>query len=258
MVQRMFSRHWLATTMLVFAGMAVTIRLGIWQLDRHKQRVEFNDHILAMQTATSLSLNSEEINVEDLSGMEYRQTHAVGTYDFEHQVAIRNQVWLQSWGADLGYALLTPLILPSGDAILVQRGWIPAENDTPASWRQFDEPGEVTVEGIIRLPRVEGEMGGGVPDPTLAPGQSRLDLWNFVNIGRIQQQVPYPLLGVYLQKTPTTSQVSLPYPSVPEVALGEDTNLGYAMQWFFFTCLLFFGYLAFLKKYSQRTHTESG
>ena len=253
----MLSRQWLVTTLLVFVGMAVTIRLGIWQLDRHKQRAEFNDHIVSIQTATPLSLDGEVIHAEDLSGMEYRQAQASGTYDFEHQVVIRNQVWLQSWGADLGYALLTPLILPNGSAILVQRGWIPAENDTPTSWRQFDQPGEVTVDGILRLPRVEGEMGGGVPNPTLAPGQSRLDFWNFVDIDRIQQQVPYQLLGVYLQQAPTASQVSLPYPSVPEVNLVEDTNLGYAMQWFFFTGLLFFGYLAFLKNYSQRKPTES-
>jgi surfeit locus 1 family protein len=180
--------------------------------------------------------------------MEYRRVKVAGTYDFEHQIAIRNQVWTQSWGNDIGYALLTPLRLSNGAAVLVQRGWIPAEDNTPVSWRQFDEPGTVVVEGIIRLPREKGEMGGGIPDPTLVPGQSRLDFWNFINIGRIQQQVPYPLLGVYIQQAPDGAQASLPYRSLPEVDLSEGAHLGYALQWFFYAGLLFFGYPVFLKK----------
>ncbi len=252
MLKRMFSRTWLVTTLLVFAGMIFTIRLGFWQLDRLEQRRELNAHLAAMQVAPVLSLNQESIS-EDLTEMEYRQVKAVGTYDFEHQVAIRNQVWVQSWGNEPGYALLTPLLLSNGTAVLVERGWIPAEYQAPASWRQFDEPGQVTVEGIIRLPRAKGEMGGGVPDPTLAPGQTRLDFWNFVNLERIQEQMPYPLLNVYIQQAPNPSQSSLPYRSLPEIEISDGAHLGYALQWFFFASLLFFGYPVYLKKFSRQT-----
>jgi surfeit locus 1 family protein len=148
---------------------------------------------------------------------------------------------------------LTPLILSSGTAVLVERGWIPADYQSPASWRQFDEAGIVTVEGIIRLPRAKGEMGGGIADPTLAPGQASLDFWNFVNIERIQEQISYPLVSVYIQQAPAASQDSLPYRSLPEIEISEGAHLGYALQWFFFTSLLFFGYPTFLKKFSRRT-----
>jgi surfeit locus 1 family protein len=251
MFKLMFSRTWLATTFLILVGMAGTIRLGFWQLDRLEQRQEFNAHLRAMQVAPALSLNQEEFS-DDLAEMEYRQVRAFGSYDFEHQVAIRNQVWTQSWGNEPGYALLTPLLLPNGAAVLVERGWIPAEYQSPASWRQFDEPGSVNVEGIIRLPRVKGEMGGGVPDPTLAPGQSHLDFWNFVNIERIQEQMPYPLLGIYIQQAPIASQDSLPYRYLPEIEISEGSHLGYALQWFFFASLLFFGYPIYLKTFPRR------
>jgi surfeit locus 1 family protein len=252
MIKLMFSRSWLATTSLVIAGMALTVRLGIWQLDRLGQRREFNAHLAAMQVASAISINEERIS-DDLTEMEYRQVKAVGTYDFEHQVAIRNQVWTQSWGDELGYALLTPLMLPNGSAVLVQRGWIPAEYNSLSSWRQFDEPGMIAVQGIIRLPRVKGEMGGGIPDPTLTLDQSRLDFWNFVNIDRIQEQAPYSLLGIYIQQAPNASQDSLPFRSLPEIDSSEGAHLGYAMQWFFFTSLLFFGYPVYLKKFSNKT-----
>jgi surfeit locus 1 family protein len=250
MLKLMFSRNWWWTTLLVLVAMALTIRLGVWQLDRHAQRQEFNAQVAAMQTSPAISLNGDD-SAGDLTKMEYRTANAVGVYDFEHQVAIRNQTWAQSWGYENGYALLTPLVLPNGTAVLVERGWIPAENNTPQSWRQFNEPGTVAVQGIIRLPRTKGEMGGGIPDPTLAPGEAGLDFWNFVNLDRIQQQMPYPLLNVYIQQAPGASQTSLPYRFLQEIDLSEGTNLGYALQWFFFTGLLFFGYLVFLKKSSN-------
>jgi surfeit locus 1 family protein len=248
MLKLMFSRNWWWTTLLVLAAVAVTIRLGFWQLDRHAQRQELVAQVAAMQASAPISLDADE-KASDLTKMEYRTANAVGVYDFEHQVAIRNQIWTQSWGDENGYALLTPLILANGTAVLVERGWIPAEDNTPESWRQFDEPGTAAVEGIIRLPQTKGEIGG-VPDPTLAPGETSLDFWNYVNIDRIQQQMPYPLLDVYIQQTPSESQTSLPYRSLPEIDLSSGTNLGYALQWFFFAGLLVFGYPIYLKKHT--------
>ncbi len=43
----MFSRRWFLATILVVVGVAVNIRLGIWQLDRLEQRRAFNTRVLA-------------------------------------------------------------------------------------------------------------------------------------------------------------------------------------------------------------------
>jgi surfeit locus 1 family protein len=245
MFRLMFSRRWWWTTLLALGAIAVTIRLGIWQLDRYSQNHSFNAHLTAMQAAPAVDISAADA---DLRGMEYRAVRAAGTYDFAHQVAIRNQVWTQSWGDDVGYALLTPLVLPDGRAVLVERGWIPLQNNTRVSWGQFDQPGPVSVTGVIRLPAAP-EMGGGVPDPTLAPGQAGLDFWNLVNLGRLQQQIPHPLLPVYIQQTPDPDQTGLPYRASPVPDLADDgSNLGYATVWFSFALLLFFGYPVYLKK----------
>jgi surfeit locus 1 family protein len=87
---------------------------------------------------------------------------ASGVYDFEHQVALRNQARERMTGTDPGYALVTPLILENGQAVLVERGWIPLDYNTPESWRRFDEPGTVSVEGILRASMEKGEMGSDV------------------------------------------------------------------------------------------------
>jgi surfeit locus 1 family protein len=232
----MFSRRWLLTTLLVFSGTVLCIRLGIWQLDRLAQRREFNTHVMEMWALPPLDLNSA--NTDDLTKMEYREVQATGKYDFEYQVAVRNQYHENQ----LGYHLLTPLQLETGSAVLVDRGWIPADgNAFPADWRKYDETGEITIRGILRLGHAEPELGG-VPDPALGPDQTRLDLWNMINLERIRLQVPYPLLDVFVQPDVDATDETPPISFQPRIELSEGPHLGYAGQWFTFAAMLLFGY----------------
>ncbi len=241
-MKRAFSRQWILTTFLVVLGAALCVRLGIWQLDRLAQRRAFNAHVLQMRALPPLDLNTSL--PDDLTSMEYRTVRVRGKYDFEHQVALRNQYY----GDQYGFHLLTPLLLGDGRAILIDRGWIPADgNDSPAAWRAYDEPGEVALEGIIRLGRARPDVGG-VPDPTLSPGQTRLDFWNSVNLERIAGQVPYPLLPVYVQPNVNPDDSTPPIPFQPEIEISEGPHLGYAFQWFTFAAILLFGYPFYLRK----------
>jgi surfeit locus 1 family protein len=242
----MFSRQWLLTTLLVVAGSALCARLGIWQLDRLEARKAFNAHYLTTSALPPLVIKSAP--QDDLTQLEYCPATATGTYDPEHQVVLRNQYQ----DNQPGYFLLTPLVLSDKTAILVERGWIPAQgNETPVKWHQYDQPGSVTVRGILRLGETEPEIGG-VPDPTLAPGQTHLDQWNLVNVARIAQQVPYKLLPVFVQLNPEPARAQPPYPYQPEITIDEGPHFGYAMQWFTFATLLFFGYpLIYLRKQTQ-------
>ena len=56
-IPKMVSRRWILTTFLVFAAMAVMIRLGIWQLDRLEKRRTFNARVLAQTSQPILDLN---------------------------------------------------------------------------------------------------------------------------------------------------------------------------------------------------------
>jgi surfeit locus 1 family protein len=90
---------------------------------------------------------------------------------------------------------------------------------------------------------------GGVPDPELAEGQTRLAFWNTVNLARIASQIPYPLLPVFLQPEPVPGNSEPPIvPVRPEIEISEGPHQGYAIQWFTFAAMLFFGYPFFLRK----------
>ena len=127
---KMFQRKWLLTTLLVFLGTAVCIRLGIWQLDRLESRRAFNAQVESMRALPALDLNREGLN--SIYEMEWRSVKVAGEYDFENQIALRNQYN----GNEYGYHLWTPLLFETSQpsleaetgqtAVLVDRGWIPA------------------------------------------------------------------------------------------------------------------------------------
>jgi surfeit locus 1 family protein len=240
---QMFSRRWLVATVLVLAGATLCVRLGIWQLDRLDQRRAANTHYLAMERLAPLVLPFDAS--QDLGDMEYRRVRAKGRYDFSEQVALRNQ----SYRDQYGYHLLTPLVLEDGRALLVDRGWIPAESN-PAAWSTYDEPAEVMVEGIVRLSRNRADLTG-QGDPPLAPGQSRLDLWNFPDLARIQRQVSYQLLPVYMQLNPDEKDTQPPIPYQPEVDLTEGPHQSYAIQWFSFAAVLLIGFPFYVHQHSD-------
>lgn len=246
LLRKMLSRKWIATTLLVIAATLVLIRLGIWQLDRLEERRANNAHYTEMGSMPPLDLNLAV--PETLDAMEYRSVTAVGKYDFENQIVVRNQYH----DGQTGYHVLTPLLLngtadSAAAAVLVDRGWIPADgNSTPDEWRKYDEPGEVKIEGEIRLGSGKPAFGG-VEDALPADG-SRLEIWNNADVARIAAQLPYPILPVYLQPETDADDETPPIPIASEFELTEGPHFGYAMQWFTFAAILFFGYPFYLRK----------
>ncbi len=235
-MKKIFSRAWILTTLLVLAGTAFCIRMGIWQLDRLEQRRAFNAQVETMRAMEMLDLN--QTVPDDISKMEWRAVTVTGEYDFENQVTLRNQFN----GAEYGYHLITPLRF-TGGAVLVNRGFIPADgNSTPNDWRKYDEAGAVTLTGQIRLGQGKPAFGG------VADAQGKLDVWNNLDVNRIAAQSPHPMLPVFVQPNEIEGDEIPPIAFQPEVELTEGPHFGYALQWFSFATILFFGYPFYLRK----------
>jgi surfeit locus 1 family protein len=182
--------------------------------------------------------------------MEYRAAIVVGKYDFSQQVVLRNQVWTNQPGVHL----LTPQVISGTNrAVLVDRGWILQEDATPDKRGKYNEPGAVTVRGVLRRPQAKPDFGG-VPDPPLAPGQTRLDAWNIVNVERISRQVNVPMLAAYIQQSPGMTQNTPPYTSEPQIDLTEGSHFSYALQWFTFAAILAIGYPVYVKRHAQQAN----
>jgi surfeit locus 1 family protein len=241
---KLFQRKWLLATLLVLVGTALCIRLGIWQLDRLQQRRAFNAQYESARAQPALDLNKEQpINI---SKMEWRAVSVTGEYDFANQVALRNQYYQGQYG----YHLLTPLRF-DGEAVFVDRGWIPADgNSTAADWYKYDEPGPVTVSGQMRLGQTKPAFGG-VADRLPEKG-TKLEIWNNADLAHIADQMPYPVLPVYIQPRPDPNDTQPPIPFQPEVEITEGPHFGYALQWFTFATILFVGYPFYVRKQEMK------
>lgn len=238
--RKMFSRQWALTTLLVVAGVGVCARLGLWQLDRLEQRRAFNAQVETMRAASLLDLNLE--TPADIASMEWRAATVSGEYDFENQIALRNQYH----NGIYGFHLIAPLHF-SGGAVLVDRGWIPAESDsTSADWRVYDEDGEITVTGQIRLGQGKPAFGGVADAPPM--DGTRLEIWNNLDLEKISAQIPYPVLEIFIQPNAQTTDDAPPIPYQPVIELTEGSHFGYALQWFTFATILLAGYPFYLRK----------
>jgi surfeit locus 1 family protein len=245
---QMFSRRWILATVLVVIAMGVFVRLGIWQLDRLEKRRAFNTRVSAQLGQPTLELTGNYTNL-NLNQMEYRSVIVRGVYDHSHEVALRNQIWANQPGVHL----LTPLKIEGTDTyIMVNRGWVPVDDFESNDWSAYNEPGMVEVRGMIRASQSKPDYGGRT-DPTPAPGEGPLTIWNFTNVERISEQVPYALLPVYIQQAPDASWTEMPNRSLPKLELTEGPHQSYAMQWFAFAVLLGVGYPLFIRRRQRVT-----
>ena len=94
LLSRMFSRRWLLATILVIAGMALCVRLGIWQLDRLEKRRAFNARVQAQMDQPPLALSGQALSA-DLYNMEYRPVQVSGSYDFSQEIALLQPILRQ-------------------------------------------------------------------------------------------------------------------------------------------------------------------
>jgi surfeit locus 1 family protein len=247
--------RWLILTILVVILFAAFIRLGFWQLDRLSQRRAANERVLSRLLEPPLDVGSgwpgdgrPDEGLPDAEQADLRRATVRGTYDYEQEFVLRNRALNEQPGVHV----ITPLrITGSADAILVDRGWIPYDQAAADQRSRFERPqGEVEVTGILR--QSVARRGMSPIDPPLGPDRPRLDAWHRVDIPRIQEQILYPLLPVYLEATPpgccptvpgsepaagAAIPRTLPRPD-PDVRLDEGSHIFYAIQWFAFAAIL--------------------
>ncbi len=246
MLRTLRQPKWIVAAAVVMLLAAVFIRLGFWQLDRLEQRRTENATIQARMAAEPVPLDELLAGAgNDLDSIEYRRTYVPGVDDTGGEVLIRSQVEL----GQAGFHVITPLHTDGGWGILVNRGWVPLTMDTPPVDAPPD-PGSVMVEGWIQLTQERPPLG-----PEDAPGD--LDVFSRVDIGRIGEQLEYPLAPVYLVATGEGSD-DLPIQVDPPEFTNEGPHLAYAIQWFGFALVGIVGLYFLLRRQNLRARSRRG
>lgn len=230
-LRAIFSRKWIIPTILVVLGMIGLVRLGFWQLDRLHQKQAYNALLAERWKSAPFDLNANALP-SDLAQLEYRRVQAQGQWDYEHQMLV------QQAG---GYVVVTPLVLGDSRAVLVARGWVPADMLDSPELAQLTEPAGAPVIGLARQSQsLRGEVS--TPAATAQP------FWYRIDIPAMQGQVPYKLEPAYLEQLPEAgrSENAMPMRSNP-TPLDEGNHLSYAIQWFTFALVLGFGYIMLVR-----------
>ncbi|MDZ4075058.1 MAG: SURF1 family protein [Hylemonella sp.] len=231
-------RFWVVT-FAALLGVAVTLSLGRWQLDRAAEKQ-------AWQASIDVRAQLPVLDARGLAGTSdsdellHRRIEAVGQWVPEHTVYLDNR----QMNGRPGFFVLTPLRLDNGTVVLVQRGWAPRNFEDRTRVPQIATPaGLVRVQGRIALAPSKlydmGEAGAGAI-------RQNLDLAQF------RAETGLALLTVSIQQTGASGDGLTR--DWPQINSGVDKHHGYAFQWFGLCALITLLYVWFqiVKRYKRR------
>lgn len=196
----------IAVALIVAAGCA---RLGIWQLDRLGQRKARN---AALAERLARPMIEARAGIPADSARQRRVT-ASGRYEFAAE-----RIWpARSFEGTPGVALITPLRLADGSAVLVDRGWVPSPDAFHVDHNAYREPDSVTLWGIAR---------------TLPRGRADVDSTGYL---------PFVIEVI----EPVARGLPRRWPAP---ALDNGPHLSYAIQWFSFAIIALVGTAVLIRK----------
>lgn len=201
----------LAATLLV---VALTARMGFWQLDRAHEKLDLQARIEARADLPPLPMVDLARDAATAAQQYYRRITLRGHWLADRTVFLDNR----QLNAHQGFFVVTPLQLASGDAVLVQRGWMPRDFNDRTRLAVLPTPsGEVLVTGRIAPP----------PSKLLAlaevdqgPIRQNLDLDAFAS------EIRLTLRPLSVQQTEPARRPELPAPAVVEPATEASAEPG--------------------------------
>lgn len=212
----------LVVTVATAITMTATASLGLWQLDRARQKTSLEAALLSRAALPALG-NADLLAQAGPGSVLHRSVQLRGQWVPQHSVFLENR----QMNGRTGFFLVTPLRLNGSDrAVLVQRGWLPRDfNDRSRVPDVATPAGEVLVPGRLAPPPGRlyqfGDAGSG-------PIRQNIDLAAF------RQETALALLDLSVQQTGEDEgegQGRL-HRQWPLPATDVHKHHGYAFQWF--------------------------
>ncbi len=223
--------RWLGLIAITIVASVIMIFLGRWQWGRYELRTAINDRIDASATSAPVPLAGDT--------PEWTRVSVSGQYDAGQEILIRNR----TLDGQVGFEILTPLVQSSGEAVLVDRGWVPPSPAGLTAPPSFSEAptGLTTIIGRVRT----AERGGNVQVRNGHLEARRVD------VASLATKLPYPIAKMYVLADDQSTDLT-PIPSERE---NNWLNLSYAVQWWLFSAGVWVG-LYYLARREQRQLSE--
>ncbi len=218
------SRPRLVPTLAAIASVAACVAAGNWQQGRMHAKEALRAQYDAATTAAPVALASLSA-AADWASLRYRPVAATGTYQAERQIFIDNKVA----AGRAGFHVVTPLSLPDGRVVLVNRGWIAQKASRAALPDVPPPPGTVTVQGRIAIPatgylELQPEATSGVIRQNLDPA-------------RFAATTGLAVLPAVIEATAAPTPDDGLVRDWPAPDFGIETHRIYMVQWYAFALL---------------------
>jgi cytochrome oxidase assembly protein ShyY1 len=216
---------------------AVCVGLGIWQSRRLSARRALNATTEAARAMSELNLN----RAGPSAVLYQRRVTARGRFDHAHTFILRGRVDRESPGVQV----VVPLRLDGRlDAVLVNRGFVPAPDAARPDTSLIDRTEEAAVRGLA-LP-IPSSPDSGAPIP-----YGGAETWRRLDLAAIRGRLPYPILDVYIQEiAPDSAGTPARWPRPTALPpLDDGPHFSYMVQWFGIAAVaLVFGVAATLRQ----------
>jgi cytochrome oxidase assembly protein ShyY1 len=141
-------RHVVWVTLAMCVGVALTVRLGFWQVSRAEEKQQRHDAIQVQMDKPVLD-TAQLLEQPDQFQQLHRRISLLGFWLPEHTVYLDNR----PMNGRAGFWVLTPLALDGDHWVLVQRGWVPRHQQDRTLLPAIETPkGVVHLQGRIALP----------------------------------------------------------------------------------------------------------
>lgn len=202
------------------AVMAVAglVALTVWQTNRRAWKLDLIARVEARVHAPAAAAPARERWPEvSAASDEYARVTVTGRWLEDRSALVQAVTKLGG-----GYWVVTPLLREDGTAVLVNRGFIPADKRDPANWRARNE-GAVTVTGLLRMP----EPGGAF----LRTNDPVADRWFSRDVEAIAASRGLPATAPYfIDAERAPDHRGLPVPGLTVISF-SNSHLVYALTW---------------------------
>lgn len=238
-------RRWAPWVALVVLFSIITSLLSWWQFTRREERVVRIEQVLANYDKPPVEFSelAWSLKSDGQSTKEWTPVYVSGQYLSDHAVIVRNR----PLSGQAGFLQLVPLLLETGEILMIERGWLPAGSNVTEP-QSNPLPQATTHELVVRLRAPEPDLGRDRVPGQLAsinPAELKEDLAPF---GRVIED----RYGRLVSEEPDYQ--SAPNP-MPMPSLNEGNHLSYALQWILFG-LMAFGALIWAYRNDRRIRLE--
>ena len=218
--------RWLSWFLLASIFATACVALATWQFDRRDQAVSKIQRMVENYDKTPIGFESiSNLTLDKVTPYEWTPVQLEGSYLTDKELLVRNR----PIAGQPGFLQIVPFQLSTGEVVVVERGWIPADSDLAPAVSMTPAAEPKTLTARVRL----SELTPNRDSPAGFATSIHLESLNELLGASVEQEFYLRLISE------SPGEQGSPQP-LRKPTLDEGNHLSYAVQWILFALMGFF------------------